>query len=196
MEVVMEERFTPLFSGTLTDWQMAGTGRFNIIGDEVLESEGGPGLLWYTKAAFADFVLWVEWRLSSIMDNSGVYVRFPPLGRDDPEHDWQLADRRGYEVQIDDRGYDPETKSYDSPLHLTGAIYKLAPALRRVSQPVGAWNTFRIKAQGYRLSVVLNGQLVSSLMLDGSQSLQGHIGLQMHHLGSRVQFRNICIREY
>lgn len=191
----MEERFSPLFRGTLTDWRMAGTGRFNIIDGGVLESEGGPGVLWYTGAAFADFVLGVDWRLSSIEDNSGVYIRFPPLGQDDPEHDWRLADRQGYEVQIDDRGYDPETQSYHSPLHLTGAIYKLAPALKRASQPVGAWNTFRIKAQGFRLSVALNSQPVSGLMGDGSRPLLGHIGLQTHHAGSRVQFRNICIHE-
>jgi hypothetical protein len=191
----MEERFSPLFRGTLTDWRMAGTGRFNIINGGVLESEGGPGVLWYTGAAFADFVLCVDWRLSSIEDNSGVYVRFPPLGRDDPEHDWRLADRQGYEVQIDDRGYDPETQSYNSPFHLTGAIYKLAPALKCASQPVGAWNTFRIEAQRFRLSVALNGRPVSGLMLDGSRPLRGYIGLQTHHAGSRVQFRNICIHE-
>ena len=191
----MEERFTPLFRGTLIDWQMAGHGRFNIIGGEVLESEGGPGLLWYTGAAFADFVLCVDWRLSSIEDNSGVYLRFPPLGRDDPEHDWQVADRQGYEVQIDDRGYDPQTQALNSSLHLTGAIYKLSPALKRASRPVGEWNTFVIEAQSYRLSVTLNGEPVSRLIADDSRPLRGHIGLQTHHRGSRVQFRNIRIRE-
>jgi hypothetical protein len=173
---------------------MAGSGRFNIIGGEVLESEGGPGVLWYTRAAFADFVLSVDWRLSSLEDNSGVYLRFPSLGRDDPEHDWQLADRQGYEVQIDDRGYDPDTKAFNSLLHLTGAIYKLAPALKRASRPVGDWNTFVIEARGHRLSVTLNGELVSGLMEDHGRPLRGHIGLQTHHPGARVQFRNIHIR--
>jgi hypothetical protein len=191
----MEERFTPLLRGSLTGWQMAGTGRFYVIGGEILESEGGPGVLWYTKATFADFVLGVDWRLSSLEDNSGIYLRFPPLGRDDPEHDWQLADRQGYEVQIDDRGYDPDTKSVNSPLHMTGAIYKLAPALKCASRPVGDWNTFVIEAQGARLSVTLNGVLVSSLSADNSRPRRGHIGLQTHHAGSRVQFRNIRIRE-
>ena len=192
----MEARFTPLFRGLLSDWQMAGAGRFNVIGGEVLESEGGPGVFWYTRAAFADFVLCIDWRLSSPEDNSGVYLRFPALGTDDPENDWQLADRQGYEVQIDDRGYDPETKSFNSPLHLTGAIYKLAPALKHASRPVGAWNTFVIEAQGHRLSVRLNGELVSSLTADDSRPLRGHIGLQTHHRGARVQFRNLLIRQH
>jgi hypothetical protein len=191
----VEQSFTSLFHGTLIDWQMAGTGRFNIVGGAIMESEGGPGILWYTRAAFADFVLGVDWRLSSPEDNSGVYVRFPPLGRDDPAHDWQVADRQGYEVQIDDRGYDPEQQSFSSPLHLTGAIYKLAPAMKRSSRPVGEWNTFVIEAQGHRLSVTLNGELVSNLRADESRPRRGHVGLQAHHPGSRVQFRNIRIRE-
>jgi hypothetical protein len=194
-EVAVKENFTPVFLGTLTDWQMAGAGQFHVIAGEVLESEGGPGVLWYTRAAFADFVLCVDWRLSSPEDNSGVYLRFPPLGRDDPEHDWQLADRQGYEVQIDDRGYDPEMQSFNSPLHLTGAIYKVEPAIKRASRPVGEWNTFIIEAQGHRLSVTLNGELVSDLMADDSRPRRGHIGLQAHHPGSRVQFRNLRIRE-
>jgi hypothetical protein len=191
----MEENFTPLFHDSLAGWQMAGYGRVNLIGGTVLETEGGPGVLWYSSAAFTDYVLCVDWQLSNLDDNSGVYLRFPPLDRDDPEHDWQLADRQGYEVQIDDRGYDPETQAFNSPLHLTGAIYKQAPALKHASRPVGDWNTFVIEARGHRLAVILNGEFISHFTMDDHRPLQGHIGLQAHHPGSRVRFRNICIRE-
>jgi hypothetical protein len=83
-----------------------------------------------------------------------------------------------------------------SPLHLTGAIYKVAPALKRAARPVGTWNTFRIEAQANHFAVRLNGALVSSLMADGRRPRHGYIGLQAHHAGSRVQFRNIRIHEY
>src|SRR5262245_40021096 len=73
-ETAVDEKAIPLFGGSWSDWQMAGTGRFNIAGDGVLESEGGPGLFWYSRAAFADFVLCVDWRLSSFEDNSGVHL--------------------------------------------------------------------------------------------------------------------------
>jgi hypothetical protein len=194
-EAAVDENVIPLFGRTWSDWEMAGRGRFNITADGVLESEGGPGLFWYSRAAFADFVLCVDWRLSSLEDNSGVYLRFPPLRRDNSEPNWRLADRRGYELQIDDRGYDPETKSLHSPLHMTGAIYKLAPALKHASRPVGTWNTFVIQAQGPRLSVLLNGEPVSNLTANDSRPRRGHVGLQAHHPGSRVQFRNLRIRE-
>jgi Domain of Unknown Function (DUF1080) len=147
----MEESITPLFYDSLVGWQMAGYGRVNVIGGTALETEGGPGVLWYTSAAFTDYVLCVDWRLSSVDDNSGVYLRFPPLGRDDPEHDRQLADRQGYEVQIDDRGYNSETQAFNSPLHLTGAIYKLVPALKHASRSAGDWNMVVIEAHGSAL---------------------------------------------
>jgi hypothetical protein len=76
------------------------------------------------------------------------------------------------------------------------SCYELAPALHHASRPVGACNTFEIEAQGPRLSVSLNDELVSGLMADDSRPLAGHIGLQAHHPGSRVQFQNIRMREF
>ena len=54
-----------------------------------------------------------------------------------------------------------ERRVFDSALHLTGAIYKLAPAIQRCSRPVGAWNLFEIAARGATLAVKLNGTEVS-----------------------------------
>jgi len=78
-------------------------------------------------------------------------------------------------------------------LHQTGAVYKLAPAVPLASSPVGQWNTFEIVAKTNEIMVTLNGVLVSHLM-SGTRPLKGHIGLQNHHFGSRVQFRNIRIK--
>lgn len=189
-----EEGFTALFTETLAAWQMAGFGRFTLVEGPILETEGGPGLLWYTKEEFADFILQADWRVSSIEDNSGIFLRFPALGSSDPATDWQLAVKQGYEVQIDERGLDPETNTFGSPYHQTGAIYKLAPALKQASLPIGQWNTFEIEAKGYTITVTLNGELVSNLTGDGIRPAQGHIGLQTHHAGARVQFHNIQIK--
>jgi Domain of Unknown Function (DUF1080) len=169
-------------------WRMAGLGGFRALPDGAVESYGGPGLFWYLDEVFQDFALSVEWRLSRPEDNSGVFVRFPPL-TDSP----QPAIERGYEVQIDDRGFDPKSRVLDSALHLTGAIYELAPAVRRCSRPVGDWNLFEIIARGPTLAVKLNGEEVSFLE-NASREPHGHIGLQNHHDGSAVQFRGLRIR--
>ena len=168
-------------------WRMAGSGGFHRFADGIVESYGGPGLFWYAEAAFEDFVLSVEWRTRTADDNSGVFLRAPPL-----TDSLKPAIERGYEVQIDDRGFDPAANALGSPLHLTGAIYGVAPAVRRHSRPVGEWNCFEITARGPTIAVRLNGEEVS-LLENPSRERRGHVGLQNHHEGSAVQFRKLRV---
>jgi len=44
------------------------------------------------------------------------------------------------------------------------------------------------------VNVILNTAAVSSLTRNTGRPLKGHVGLQNHHPGSRVQFRNIRIK--
>ncbi|ACI98173.1 3-keto-disaccharide hydrolase [Rhodospirillum centenum] len=184
---VTDSDLEPLLAADLDGWQMAGQGRFFWAADGILESEGGPGIFWYADSVYADFLLRVDWRTRTPEDNSGVFLRLPPLA-----HDLGPALRLGYEVQIDDRGIDPEANRSDCPLHLTGAVYRQAPAQGRLSRPVGAWNRFDITFRGPTLCVWLNGAPVSRLDR-GNRRPEGHVGLQAHHPGSRVQFRNLRI---
>ena len=77
--------FVRLFNGNLDDWEMIGNGSFEIISEEgeddkkqhpLLMTQGGMGLLWYYKKKFKDFILMLEWRVTHIEDNSGIFVRF------------------------------------------------------------------------------------------------------------------------
>jgi len=189
----LQPGFRSLGTGGLKGWHMAGPGGFMELGGNIIESFGGIGLLWYAAEEFDDFVLRVDWRASDRFDNSGVFIRFPALGSTDPANDWKLAVEKGYEVQIDDRGFNPDTGGLDDPRHQTGAIYGIAAAAHLASNPVGQWNSFEIEARGRNIRVSLNGALVSELAGDGSRAARGHIGLQNHHPGSRVQFRNLQI---
>lgn len=191
----VEPGFASLGTGGLAGWQMAGFGSFMELGANIIESVDGIGLLWYTKQQFADFILKLDWRASNPDDNSGVFLRFPALGNSDPANDWKLAVDQGYEIQIDDTGKNPDVtpNTFGDPLHQTGAVYKLAPATKLASLPLGQWNTYEIEAKGKDITVKLNGEIVSSLK-NGNRPLKGHIGLQNHHFGSRVQFRNIRIK--
>jgi 3-keto-disaccharide hydrolase/GMC oxidoreductase len=183
-----------LITPALDGWQMAGSGRFVVVGNGTIQSEGGIGLLWYTKEQFSDFVLTLKWRSNKIFDNSGVFIRFPKLGNTDPANDWRLAVDQGYEIQIDDRGFDPNRNNTGSPLHMAGAVYQFAPATMLASKPLGQWNTYVIEAFGDEIKVTLNGKLVSHLVGNHGRPLQGFIGLQNHHPGSQVQFRNFTVR--
>lgn len=199
--------FKPLFTGTLQGWQMAGPGGFLNLFTSILEAQGGIGLLWYTREVFRNFVLKVDWLSFNPLptnsgpvppnsDNSGVFIRFPALnasGFTDPVfNDARLADVQGYEIQIDDAGWNPDTKLRGDATHQTGAIYKLAPSSQLASKPAANWNTYEIEANGPRIRVTLNGILVTDYTDDGTRPVEGHIGLQNHT--GKVQFRNIMIK--
>ena len=182
------DEFTCLFDGqTLDGWRMAGPGKFVLVEyDKSLQSQGGMGLLWYTKKKYKDFVLKVDWKVSRRNDNSGVFVRFS-----DPDYDPIIAVNTGYEIQIDDTAM-PD----GNPLHKTGAIYNLAaPSNAAVaSKPVGQWNTFEIEATDQKYSVTLNDEKVIP-EFTGNRNTEGYIGIQNHDPDSYVSFRNIMIKE-
>jgi hypothetical protein len=179
--------FFYLFDGLGMDsWRMAGPGEFVLVEyDKSLRSEGGMGLLWYTEKKYKDFVLKVDWKASSINDNSGVFVRFS-----NPDNDPMIAVNTGYEIQIDDMAA-PD----GNPLHKTGAIYNFAsPSDAAVSKPIGQWNTFEIEITNQKYSVMLNGKKVIP-EFTGNRLTVGYIGIQNHHAGSHVSFKNIRIKE-
>jgi hypothetical protein len=185
--MIIAKDYKSLLTPDLTGWRMAGGGGFRAQ-DDFIESSGGPGILWYADEEYEDFVLHVRWRVTNGHDNSGVFIRMPRL-----HQDIQPAIDSGYEIQIDDRGFDPATEALDSPMHRTGAVYGLAPAMANASGPVGTWNDFEIAAQGASIEVTLND--VPAARLEGASRRQrGHIGLQAHHEGCRVQFQLCEIR--
>ncbi len=69
--------FKPLYNGTNLDgWQMVGPGRF-VIEDGLMKTEGGMGLLYYSKQKLADCILRVVFKTTGSRDNSGVVIRLP-----------------------------------------------------------------------------------------------------------------------
>ena len=138
---------------------------------------------------FRSFVLQVDWLSfnpttnvpGGRADNSGVMIRCP-----------EPASDRGYEIQIDDMGFNVDTGQNFSPLHQTGAVYALAPSSKIASKPAGQWNTFEIEATNTLIKVTLNGQLVTNYSIPANNPpCAGHIGLQCHT--GNVQFQNVIV---
>jgi choline dehydrogenase-like flavoprotein len=195
--------FKSLFIGSRQGWQMSGGGDFLTLFGSILEARpNGLGVLWYTREEFRNFVLKVDWLSfnpttnipGGRADNSGVFLRFPALNASDPANDWKLASNKGYEIQIDDMGFNVDTGQNFSPLHQTGAVYALAPSSKIASKPAGQWNTFEIEATATVIKVTLNGEPVTNYAIPATDSRLrvGHIGLQCHT--GNVQFQNVMIR--
>ncbi|MDP8929937.1 MAG: DUF1080 domain-containing protein, partial [Actinomycetota bacterium] len=182
--------FTPL-SIDANDWLMVAAPpsnqpdpRMQRFGP-VWETFGGYGLYWYTKEQFSNFMLSLDWRVARIDDNSGVYIRIPPP---DVPNALGEADSKGHEIQIDEFGAPNR-----AAIHRTGAIYPLQGPSSFPSAPIGRWNTYLIEANGPLITVTLNGVPVNSF--ESSRQGSGHLALQAHHFGSRVQFRNLQIKK-
>ena len=178
-----EDDFETVLDGTsLHGWKMCGPGTF-VPSQRIIISEGGMGLLWYTKKKFRDFILRADWKTSAREDNSGVFVRFAP-----PDNDPLIAVNTGYEIQI----YDAEPQDGNAT-HRTGAVYDFAPASTFALKKAGEWNTFEIHAIDQKYIVNLNNKRVTEFT--GSRQLEGYIGLQNHDAKSRVCFGRITIKE-
>ena len=162
-----------------------------------LRTEGGMGLLWYTREKFGNCTLRVVYRTTGKESNSGVFVRIA----DKPRDAW-YAVHHGYEVQICDVADD---------FHRTGSIYSLSKALPGTAK-IGRWNTLEITLAGPRVLVALNGAKVQDFdpatasipertkpyePERGPRAESGYIGLQNHDdagQGAHVDFQEVSVR--
>ncbi len=182
----------PLFNGRdLDGWEHVGPGGF-VLEDGVLKTQGGLGLLWYTREKFGDVVIRVVYRNPGGR-NSGVFVRIPER----PTEPWMPV-YRGYEVQIDDHG---------DEYHRTGVLYSLTRTALSPARPE-EWNTMEITLDGDRTAVSINGVQVTDYREGqpvppkkdwwepdrGPRPLTGYIGLQNHLEEDTVFFRDVSVR--
>jgi sugar phosphate isomerase/epimerase len=166
-------------------WNHYGPGYFIL--DEtsgVLKSQGGMGLLWYSKR-YKDFILELDYRCADKFTNSGVFLRIPEsvINNDYIYH--------SFEIQIDDAS---------KGIHKTGAVYDAAAPQVEASRAPGDWNHFKISFIGNHIQVELNGVLVLDWKAEPRGKVkdfanEGYIGLQNHDSRSPVYFRNIYVKE-
>lgn len=188
-----------LFNGKdLTGWEHVGPGKM-VVENGLIKTQGGMGLLWYTRQKLSNVVLRVVFKMRDANDNSGVFIRIPIK----PREEWMPV-HYGYEVQIDN---DPE-KSNENDYHATGCLYSMSKALARPGKGSGQWNTMDITLDGPRTVVVLNGvkvtdytegQPVLPKQFDfepqrGPRPNEGYIGLQNHTDNDVVFFKEVAVK--
>ncbi len=129
---------------------------------------------------YADFEMWVDWRITKDGD-SGIYLRGTPQV--------QIWDTTRHDVgaQVGSGGLYNNAKNPSKPTQVADNL-------------VNDWNTFYIKMIGERVTVILNGiKVVDNIPLENywDRSIpifpRGAIELQAH--GTDLGFRDIYVRE-
>lgn len=185
-----EPGFQSLFDGTVASfrkWKSVGYGAFDLIDGAILVRTGGDlGLLYYPDP-FSDFTLRLEFRLSSVTDNSGVFVRSRNPLLPVPRRDGSGSDiysnpayvpvDTGFEVQIDELARGNATKAEPSGMDKkrTGALYDIPTTPGWIMQHftgrdrqarLDGWNEFEITVKksgaGDDYTVALNGDQTTS----------------------------------
>ncbi|HWD18391.1 MAG TPA: DUF1080 domain-containing protein [Verrucomicrobiae bacterium] len=192
-----ESGFKPLFDGrSLEGWrEMHKTkGPPYYVTNGVIVSPPDAGNDLVTEAEYADFVLRLEFKLTPGANN-GIGIRVPMETND--------LTYAGNEIQI----LDDDAPQYAKlePGQYCGSVYKIFAAKRGALRPTGEWNEYEISADGTRLKVTLNGQLIVDGNLKdvtdpallrihyGALRPKGHIALLGHW--SQVEFRNLRIKD-
>jgi hypothetical protein len=180
-----------LFDGTNLDHWKCKAGGWTIE-EGVLMRHPKGGYLW-TKEAFGDFVLDLEFKVSPKC-NSGVFFRSNPRN----------CVQGGFEIQVLDSHGKAKPGKHDC-----GALYDaVAPKVNAVNK-AGEWNTMKLTCNGPTVKVEVNGQTTIDISIDdwdkpnknpdGSKNKfktalkdlprTGHIGFQDH--GKPVWYRNV-----
>ena len=185
-----------LFNGvSLNGWEQVGGKPCWFTEPGLLYTDGVEGGGWLsTKKEYGDFELSLEF-LTPKGGNSGVFIRAPREGNPAFE---------GSEIQILD-DYADEYKELQ-PYQYCGSMYSTAAPSKRVTKPAGEWQTMKIRCEGPRVQVWLNGEQIVDANQDealkdeakakehpGLKRQSGYIGLQNH--SSRLDFRNVFIKE-
>jgi len=204
MTLPEDENFVPMFNGKdLSGWQ-------GLVGNPVTRASMKPkelaerqkeadsrmtvnwsvsdGMIRFSGTGdnlcsvkeYGDFEMYVDWRITKNGD-SGIYLRGTPQVQI-----WDTS-RTDAGAQVGSGGLYNNEKNPSAPLKVA-------------DNPVGEWNTFRIVMTGQRVSVWLNGELVTDNVImenywDRKIPIfdRGPIELQAH--GTDLCFRDIYIRE-
>ena len=166
-----------------------------MIKDGVLSNSKTPGGILWSKKAYGDFTVTLDYKTSAKC-NSGLFFRSNPKN----------AVQGGFEIQIASHGL-------YSGKHVVGSLYDAQVPSKAMGKPDGEWNTMVLTCKGPNIKVVLNGETVNEVNIDqwttpnknpdGSKNKfktalkdlprTGHIGLQYH--GKPISFRNIRVTE-
>ncbi len=136
----------------------------------------GKGQSLCTAKEYGDFELFVDWKIEAKGD-SGIYVRGSP------------------QIQI----WDPALRNIGS-----GGLFNNqknpANPLKTADKPIGEWNSFKVRMVGDKVSVWLNGELVTDNVTlenywDRTKPIYSAGTIELQNHGNTLYFKNIYVKE-
>ncbi|MGJ7031412.1 DUF1080 domain-containing protein [Niabella hirudinis] len=147
-------------------------------GKLVFEGKGFDNLV--STKMYEDFELFVDWRMEAKGDG-GVYLRGSPQVQT-----WDPS-RTDVGAQVGSGGLYNNKKNRSTPLLFA-------------DNPINEWNTFRIKMIGDKVTVYLNGKLVTNNVTlenywDRNIPIFDKEAIELQAHGTRLEFRDVYVRE-
>ncbi len=193
-----EEAWTPLFNGRdLSGWVNVNCAPATFTArDGLIISTGKPTGVMRTDRMYENFILELEWKHLVKGGNAGLFVFSDAITAPG------VPFTKSIEIQIID-GNHPEGlwTGHGDIFSIHGATFKpdrphpqgwqrCLPSERRAN-PAGEWNHYRVECRDGRVSLAVNGKVVSG----GTQCVprKGYICLESE--GTETHFRNLKIRE-
>lgn len=183
----------PLFDGkTFTGWE-GDTGTVWRIEDGAfvagsLEKKQEKNNFLATEKKYGDFELTLKWKLEGTEGfvNGGVQFRTVRI----PDH----HEVSGYQADLG-KGYDGAL--YDESRRKKMLAQPTPEVLAKAQRPLGEWNDYRIRAEGKRIQIWLNGvQTVDYTETEPGIDLTGIIAVQIHgNATSIVRYKDLMIEE-
>ena len=175
-----------LFNGkNLDGWVIESGGKFSVEDGKILVNRGVGWLR--SEKTFADFTLIMEFRFLEEGANSGVFIRTLAPSRND-ENGWPVS---GYQVQCRDAvdGQSPlgSMINYGGPE--SEDVVDVETLKNEAYKPTGEWHRYVIHCEGDRMTVILNGKVITRST--GIMNSPGHIGIQAEH--GLLEFRRIDV---
>lgn len=151
-------------------WNQIGTANWRIENGAFVADAGNGHLV--TKESYRDFEISLEFWADEPA-NSGIFFRASDPG--------EITDMNSYEANIFDTRPDQTYRT-------GGVVHYAAPSTS--INTANRWNTYIVRAEGNRFTVILNG--ITTVEMEDDTFAEGPIALQ--YAAGEMRFRNIRIR--
>jgi hypothetical protein len=184
---------TPLSDGkTFTGWEGDTTTQWRIedgaFTSGALDKKQTRNDYLATKKDFGDFELTLKWKLQGTEGfvNGGVQFRSKRVPKGTEVSGFQADLGAGYDGAL-----------YDNARRNKVLLRPTKEVLEKARKPTGEWNDYRIRAEGSRIQIWLNGvQTVDYTETDPAIATTGIIAVQIHgNSNAIVSYKDIAITE-